>query len=267
MYDFANILFAGPCSARCPFCIGKQIAPALNTPNLDIFPPRNLDTFIAMVWEHRIRQIVLTGTTTDPQLYRYEEDLLTYLRQVLPGDCQFSLHTNARQALLKMTVFNQYDRVSISFPSFDPLTYRRMMGVPNPPDLAAILHQARVPVKISCLVDEPNACEIPAFLARCQSIGVRRLVLRKLYGEQRSWANLLPATPAWTGLGVYRGNPVYDYRGMEITLWDFDQTESTSINLFADGTLGTTYLLAATQPPRIAIPAPVPLIEYRSSTP
>jgi hypothetical protein len=24
-YDFANLLFSGPCNARCPFCIGQQV--------------------------------------------------------------------------------------------------------------------------------------------------------------------------------------------------------------------------------------------------
>jgi hypothetical protein len=32
---------------------------------------------------------------------------------------------------------------------------------------------------------------------------------------------------------------------MEVTYWDFDTTTSSSINLFADGTLGASYLLTA----------------------
>jgi hypothetical protein len=46
--------------------------------------------------------------------------------------------------------------------------------------------------------------------------------------------------------GRFRGNPVMSYRGMEVTYWDFDASECRSINLFADGTLGTSYLLAET---------------------
>jgi molybdenum cofactor biosynthesis enzyme MoaA len=248
MFDFANILFAGPCSARCTFCIGQRIAPALNTPNLDLYPPRNLDTFIAMVWEHSIRQVVFSGTNTDPQLYRHEARLLAYLRHVLPTGTQFSLHTNARQALHKMNLFNQYDRACVSLPSVNPLTYQRMMGVPNPPDLAALLRQAKIPVKVSCLVDDRNASEIPAFLAACQEIGVRRLVLRKMYGEPRSWADLLPCKIGWRLCEQVHGNPVFNLAGLEITLWDFSQAETTSINLFADGTLSHHYLLVAAQP-------------------
>ncbi len=44
--------------------------------------------------------------------------------------------------------------------------------------------------------------------------------------------------------GNYRGNPVYDYSGMEVTYWNFDHSESTSINLFSTGVISEEYLLA-----------------------
>lgn len=244
MFDFANILFSGPCSARCYFCIGRQINPILNQPNLDIFPPRNLECFIDLLLKHSIQQVVLTGTDTDPQLYRHEADLLELLRKRLPSQTQISLHTNGRQALHKLAVFNQYDRVSLSFPSFDPLTYQHMMGVPNPPDLLVILSAAHVPVKLSCVVDHHNLPEMDSYLRRCQELGVHRVVLRKLYGDKRSWASLIDIVALGLHPGaVYRGNLVFVYRDMEVTLWDFDQSESTSLNLFADGTISKEYLL------------------------
>ncbi len=239
-YDFANILFAGPCNARCPFCIGRQIDPRLSVNNLNEFPPRNLDRLSDLIVEHAIRQVVFTGTTTDPQLYQHEAHLLDHLRQRLASDTQISLHTNGRLALRKIDVLNQYDRVCISFPTFNPATYFKMMGVHGVPDLAQIVDRARVPVKVSCVINEHNIEERPHFLAGCHTIGVRRLVLRRLYGETRTWnlpVELLPC-------GEYRGNPVYDYHGMEVTLWNFDQCDCRSINLFSDGTITTDYLLA-----------------------
>lgn len=248
MYDFANLLFAGHCNARCPFCIGKQIDPLLRSPNLNDFPPRNLEVFIEQIQQHAIRQVVFTGTNTDPQLYRHEERLLEYLRRRLHHDTRFSLHTNGRLAQRKIAIFNQYDRVCLSFPSFNPSTYQRMMGVPHPPNLEAILRQARRPVKISCLVTEANIHEIGAFLARCAQLGIQRLVLRKLYGSQQSWDTLLDlCQPGLHFQSYYRGNPVYKYAGMEVTLWDFDQTGSASLNLFSSGKISAQYLLAKTQ--------------------
>ncbi|NJN98138.1 MAG: radical SAM protein [Anaerolineales bacterium] len=82
-YDFANILFAGPCNLRCPYCIGRQINPALNRNNLNEFPLRNLDGFVALIRQHGVTEVVFTGTTTDPQLYRHEARLLAWLRERL----------------------------------------------------------------------------------------------------------------------------------------------------------------------------------------
>jgi molybdenum cofactor biosynthesis enzyme MoaA len=248
MYDFANILFSGgsihPCNALCPYCIGRQIDPRLNVNNLNLYPPHNLDLFIEWSGRHAIRQVVFTGTNTDPQLYRHERRLIRDVRQALPG-VQVALHTNGRLALKKMDIVNLYDRVSISLPSFDPATYRKMMGVPYPPDLAGILRQARVPVKISSVVTDENAASTGAFLETCRSLGIRRVVLRKLYREKRSWRVLLPRR----GLplvrrGAFRGNPVYEFHGMEVTLWDFERSQATSINLFSSGEISTVYLLA-----------------------
>ena len=118
------------------------------------------------------------------------------------------------------------------------------MGVPNPPDLKEILRQAAIPVKISCVLTGDNAGEIDEFLERCQKLGVQRLVLRKLYGERRTWEMLFPGILCLDRKGEHRGNPIFNYRGMEVTLWDFEQTESTSINLFSNGLISEQYLLS-----------------------
>jgi MoaA/NifB/PqqE/SkfB family radical SAM enzyme len=247
MVDFANILFSGRCNAHCPFCIGRQVDPRLNEDNLKIFPPRNLDRLIEIIWQQEIRQVILTGTDTDPQLYLHEEKLLRRLREQTPPETNMVLHTNGRLALHKIELLNQYDRVSISFPSFNPLTYRKMMGVSNPPDLKEIIRQSAVPVKISCVITEDNAGEIDEFLARCLDLGVRRIVLRKLFGEKLTWEELLQGDLELTQKREYRGNPVYRCHEMEVTLWNFEDTESTSINLFSNGLISEQYLLTNTK--------------------
>lgn len=242
MYDFANVLFAGPCNRACPWCIGKLLPERANAGNLNVFPPRGIDAFVSAVNEHRVREIVFTGTTTDPQLYRHEAELLALLRTRLHADARFSVHTNGALAIAKIHTLNRYDRACISFPSFDPKTYAKMMGRGPVPDLARIIHEARIPVKVSCVLDEHNVPELGAFVAECRRIGVRRLVLRRLYGETREWT-----LPDWPVVGSFRENPVMRHEGMEITYWDFDDSRCTSLNLFADGTLGTSYLLANTR--------------------
>jgi len=144
--------------------------------------------------------------------------------------------------------------VCISFPTFDPATYEKMMGVRGVPDLAQIVDRARIPVKISCVIDEHNTAELPQFLERCHTIGIKRLVLRRLYGDTRTWDIIKPSsTPLCSAQnalrphGEYRGNPVYDYRDLEVTVWNFDQCDCTSLNLFSDGTISADYRLANVQ--------------------
>lgn len=242
MYDFANILFAGPCNRFCPWCIGKELPDRVNVDNLDLYPPRGIEEFIDVVNREGIAQIVFTGTVTDPQLYRHEARLLSMLRRRLHPGARLSVHTNGVLALRKIDVFNMYDRACISFPSFVPETYWRLMGSRRVPDLAGILRAAKIPVKVSCVVNEHNAGEMDDFVAECHRIGVERLVARRLYGDRREWG-ILRGLPV---VGAFKGNPVMSYRGMEVTSWDFDESECRSINLFADGTLGTSYLLAKT---------------------
>lgn len=242
MADFANILFAGPCNRACPFCIGLEMPGRVNVDNLDRYPLLGQDELVEEVTRRGIRQVVMTGTTTDPQLYRHEERLLDDLRARLHPDTRFSVHTNGALALRKLSAFNAYDRACLSLPSFEPATYEKLMGSRRVPDLERILAAARIPVKVSCVVNEHNVGEIDAFVRRCRALGVQRLVLRRLYGETRRW-RLVEDLPL---VGSFRGNPVRDCDGMEVTDWDFDATEMDSVNLFADGTIGTSYLLART---------------------
>jgi MoaA/NifB/PqqE/SkfB family radical SAM enzyme len=240
-FDFANILFAGPCNRSCPFCIGKEVPEALSINNLDTFPPANWDGFVSEVMRLDIRELVFTGTTTDPHLYRHEAELVQRVRTDLP-QARLSIHTNGALSLKKMQTFNLYDRACISFPSFIPATYARMMGTQNVPDLKMILARSEIPVKVSCIVNEHNIAEVEGFLVRLAELGVKRAVLRRLFGDSRVW-NVLAGREA---MRHYRGNPVFDVNGMEVTWWNFATTTSRSINLFADGTIGSSYLLTQT---------------------
>jgi hypothetical protein len=83
-----------------------------------------------------------------------------------------------------------------------------------------------------------------SFLARCRETGIKRVVLRKPYGERRPWQALLDLPGLGLTLrGEYRRNPVYDDKGMEVTLWDFERSCSTSLNLFGSGLISECYLL------------------------
>ena len=85
MYDFANILFAGPCNRACPWCIGRLMPDRVNRDNLRVFPPLGIDAFIDTVNRDRIGQIVFTGTVSDPQLY-YSDTWYPYFERLRRED-------------------------------------------------------------------------------------------------------------------------------------------------------------------------------------
>lgn len=240
-FDFANILFAGPCNRTCPFCIGKRVPESANANNLRKFPPANWEIFCAKIREFRIGELIFTGTTTDPQLYEYERELIDRARADLPG-IRISVHTNGALALKKIDTFNAYDRATVSLPTLNRVTYRKIMGTGQIPDIARLMAETAIPVKISCVVTPHNISEIPDLLGQFAYLGVKRVALRRLYGDRTDWQIL----PGLSPVREYRNNPVYDVAGTEVTWWNFETTTSRSINLFADGTIGDSYLLTQT---------------------
>ena len=237
---FANILFSGVCNAKCPYCIGKGIRQDRQVGNLAAWPLPGLERFIDCVRQCGITQISLTGTNTDPQLYRHEEALIGHLRASLPG-VKLSLHTNGRLLLAKNT-FGLYDRICVSIPSFHETTYEKMMGVAGVVDIGAVVRQSGIPVKLSCIVTSDNREEIQDYLKRAGSMGIRRVVFRKPFGSAER-LDCLVDTSGFERIGDVFGNPVFRWNGIEVTLWDFSATDCASVNLFSNGTVWEGYAL------------------------
>jgi molybdenum cofactor biosynthesis enzyme MoaA len=206
--------------------------------NLNTFPLNELERFVFELNRYGIAQISVTGTNTDPQLYVYESELIAYLRERITG-VKISLHTNGMLAMKKMNLFNLYDRVTISLPSFDSKTCQKMTGRSQVLDLAGIVRASKIPLKISTLVTNDNINEIPFIMNRCRELGISRMVLRKLYGETRQWSLFPHCKP----VRYFGGNPVYDIHGMEVTIWDFSASRVRCLNLFSDGSISQEYQL------------------------
>lgn len=236
-YRFANVLLSGPCNLRCPTCIGHLVAPAL-PPNLDLFPLPGLDRFVAALREHGVVQVSVTGTNTEPLLYRHTADLVDHLRREIPG-VQLSLHTNGTLALDRLEDFHRYDRATVSVPSLDPATCEAMTGRALPVDLAGLMARSRIPIKVSTLVTAHNVEQVPTLLKQFRELGLNRAVLRRCVGEDQHWPLLTDRTPTrWFG-----GNPVYDLDGLEVSVWDFAGTSLDCVNLYSDGRLENSYRL------------------------
>lgn len=247
MNKFANILFAGKCNAFCPDCIGKQIDSSLSVDNLDMRPLKNIQPFIHILQQQDIKEISLTWTITDPLLYKHQKQLIECLRTSIPW-AKLSVHTNGRLIKKIPEIFNLYDRAAISIPSFHEDIYQILMGTKWIPNIEEIHKVSRIPIKISTLITDLNRHDIKDFIESCYQKWVKRLVLRKVFWEMRSLYTLIDVDSiVMTCKSSFMNNEVYDYKGMEVTLREFESTENTCYNLFSDGTISDKYLLSETK--------------------
>jgi MoaA/NifB/PqqE/SkfB family radical SAM enzyme len=234
-YDYASVLFSGKCNARCSTCIGNH-PEYLGTPqNLHSQQLRGLEEFLEKVSSENIRYISLSGVNADPQEYQFEMELIDKLRREAP-QATLSLHTNGRLALQKSKEFNLYDRATLSFPSFNSETYRKVMGVKSL-DLSEILKRSRIPIKLSMLLTEYNQGEIEDYAKDAKKLGINRIAVRKLVGREDEFKILEGVQP----IKIIFENPVYQINGVEVTVWDYTRSNVRGLYLFPDGSLRDSF--------------------------
>lgn len=246
-YDFANILFSWNCNAKCPYCIGQKLE-TLYPGNLDTFPLRNFDAFLKLIQEHSIPEVIFTGTTTDPLLYRHQNALLDIFEAETP-ETRRAIHTNGFLLLKRLDVFQRYTKCTLSLPSFNQEIFSIMMGTKQSvPNIQAISQSSSIPIKVSRIVDPTNDFiqETEHFLETLSRTKVTRVAFRKLAGDMSSWDDTITQLEElWAkNIGKYKNNSIYKIHGIEITLWSFDTTDARSINLFSNGYISHEYLLA-----------------------
>lgn len=115
------------------------------------------------------------------------------------------------------------------------------------PDVPRMLAAARAPVKLSCVLTPTNdsPAAVRRYIAAARGLGVTRIAFRHVHDAAAPRA-CPPPRPLFGGLvpaRMHAGNPVYDLHGVEVTHWCFEGTTGDSLNLFADGSLSSEYLL------------------------
>jgi len=220
-YWFGNIHLSGPCNRSCYFCIGQHMM-ALDKLNvLDTWPLPGLDDFVERCHHHDVKQVNLTGTNTDPLLYRHLTDYALWMRLKMPG-VSLGLRTNG---VANKKAIGLFDRVSLTICSLNPATYREMMGQGDPPDLAAYV--AHTDLKVNVVMGPENWQELPGLVAQCEAAGVRRMNLREPYGQPHV-GNPMEYCPV---VGEVYGMPTYQIGNLLVTYWDVHWCEVESVNL------------------------------------
>ena len=241
---FSNIHFSGPCNRACKFCIGQWMPGQDSNNNLSVSPLTNIDLFLAELREREIKEINLTGTNTDPMLYRYTPDLIKYLREQHEG-VVIGVRTNGALILQQLEVWNLYDKASISITSFDKDIYKATMGNGTPPDIAKIVELSqnknlKVNIVLTPEVLSGNEPDLVNTLNVLQQAGVTRVNLREPYGQKHIGdpvKKILGTEPAGERLGM----SFYNFKGMDVMYWDVHYVHVESVNLYADGHISIQY--------------------------
>jgi pyruvate-formate lyase-activating enzyme len=243
---FANIHLSGPCNRSCYWCIGQHMMALDGENNLDTYPLKNFDKFVKACTDRSIGEVNLTGTNTDPLMYKHLPRLTQALREAIPG-VKLGLRTNGALALKNMDEVRLFDKISFSIHSHDPVVYRKIMGQGTPPFLFDIMPKlSDKAVKINMVLCPENMKDDGWLESMLSFIGdgVKTINLREPYGQPHignPMESELAKKLGFERLADFLGMPQYEVGGAKVTYWDVHYVHVESVNLYANGNISEDY--------------------------
>ena len=237
---FGNIHLSGPCNRSCYFCIGQHMMALDTLNNLDRQDLDGLDSFLDACVARGVREINLTGSNTDPMLYKHVWRLRRALRSRI-SECVFGVRTNGVAVEAHPDRWMAFDKASISITSLDPDIYAATMGRGMPPNVPAILSMPgpmNVKVNIVLCPETVDSGDVFRTIEALAEMGVRRINLREPYGQPHIGD---PIDNGYRKTGGCLGMQTYEHNGCKITYWDVHYVEVESVNLYANGVVSEDY--------------------------
>jgi len=243
---FGNIHLSGPCNRSCYFCIGQHMMALDPLNNLNVWPLKNIDYFIMACVSKGVNEVNITGSNTDPLLYKHTLKLKNYLQSKIP-QLVFGVRTNGVLIKQRQDIWNAYDKASITVCSINPNTSMKMMGGVSP-DIREVLSLSRgKDLKVNVVLGPENTGENVSDLVNTldylTSLGIKRINLREPYGQPHIGDPL--ANNCGSHPDIVLGMPVYHWlhngNTCEVIYWDVHYVEVESVNLYANGKVSTTY--------------------------
>jgi len=243
---FANIHLSGACNRSCYFCIGQHMPGLDPINNLDTWPLPGMDEFLTKCREQGVKEINLTGSDTDPLLYRHLPELTAFLRKEIPGAI-LGIRTNGVLEERHPDLIDLFDKGSISVTSFDSAIYKKTMGHGSPPDVAGFRQRhpgfrvkGNVVLCPETVTKNSNGfCDLDATLKYFASNGFEKVNIREPYGQTHIGDPLKGSQ--FEQIGTIYAMPIYNVYGMQVTYWDVHYVEVESVNLYANANVSVTY--------------------------
>lgn len=231
---FGNIHLSGPCNARCYFCIGQHMMQLDSYNTLSTYPLPGWEEFSEKCVENNVDEIYLTGTNTDPLLYKFIRKLKDDVHSL---GCKFGARTNGLAIKKHPDRYAAFDKVSVSIPALDKEIYSQIMGVKRNPPTKSEIFSGPGDVKINIvLCPESRECVLND-LDTYAKWGVERVNLREPYGQPHVGNPFKDDEP----VSYIYGMPQYMIGATIVTYWDVHYVEVESVNLYASGKVSLTY--------------------------
>lgn len=235
---FANIHLSGPCNRSCYFCIGQWMPGQDMNNNLNDIKLKGYDKFKQACDEHRIVEVNITGTNTDPLMFVNLSKLLVNLRN--DGFTNIGIRTNAVIEHRLLEIIPLINKFSVSVTTFDSILYAKTMGSGHVPNLKNIIKCAKennVAMKLNVVLCPETLNTLTDTIIKANQLGINKINFREPYGQPHIGNPFSVMSP----VKMVFGNPCYLISGVECTYWDVHYTEVESVNLYADGHVSVEY--------------------------
>lgn len=207
--------------------------------NLSTFPLKNFDRFISACKERNIGEVNITGTNTDPLLYKSIPKLVKALRDSING-VTVGIRTNGALAEKMIDQLKLFDKVSFSIHSTNPDVYRKIMGQGNVPNLSYLLPSLkRVKVNVVLCKENIENGDVFQTIEHLINSGVKTINLREPYGQPHVGDPM--KSNGFISKETILGMPVYKIGNTKIVYWDVHYVEVESVNLYANGNVSEDY--------------------------
>jgi molybdenum cofactor biosynthesis enzyme MoaA len=211
--------------------------------NLSMWPLENIDNFIKELLLKDVKEIYVTGTNTDPLLYKHTAHLIEYLKNSIKGS-MIGVRTNGVLIKECISAWKLYDAGSITICSLDENIYKKMMGSGRPPNLEYIVenskHMNQDKFYINVVLGPENIYDLDVLetIDKCEKVGIKKINIREPYGQPHI-GDIFKGK--YKPVSERFGMPVYKFGNLEVTYWDVHYVEVESVNLYANGRVSFDY--------------------------
>ncbi|RKZ94361.1 MAG: hypothetical protein DRQ46_10065 [Gammaproteobacteria bacterium] len=253
---FANINLLGTCNIDCYFCLGKDLPEHFKAAkeNVHFSEWKNFDKFLLFCQDNGIEKLYLTGQNTDPCLYPFLMELVTFLQ--VDMNFKVGIRTNGYGAIGHLDTFNFCrEEIGYSIMSLDYNINKKITGVYELPDWKYIIPRTNW-CRASIVINRYNFIELMDMLKYLSQFDALRYIqLRRISTETRQ-NEMLPDVEIFEQVyqsfkanfghqmsEPFMGAEVFKLFGKEISFWRTVKTDANSFNYYTDGVFTDEYFI------------------------